>query len=120
MGGGTSRAPRLGGSGARSRRGSTRRERRVDLVRHVRYVAFPRSEPDQRERSGFTRDVSTSGMCLRVEAPERDGSLLRVVVHHVDGRTARESLARIAWSRPTADGAWWLGLTVLDDGFHGP
>jgi len=91
-----------------------RRERRQDLVRRVEYSPFPRVEADQRERTGFTRDVSPSGLCLRTDVAEPTGSLLRLVVRDVDGRPTLESLARVAWRRSTVDGAWWLGLTLLE------
>ncbi len=95
--------------------GSTsRRERREDLVRRVEYSPFPRVEAGQRERTGFTRDVSPSGLCLRADTAEPTGSLLRLVVRDVDGRPTLESLARVAWQRPTQDGRWWLGLALLE------
>ena len=100
--------------GADVDRNATRRERRQDLVRRVEYSAFPRVKADQRERTGFTRDVSPSGLCLRTDAAEPTGSLLRLVVRDVDGRPTLESLARVAWRRATVDGAWWLGLALLE------
>jgi hypothetical protein len=82
-------------------------------VRPVEYAPFPRTSGEQHERRGFTRDVSTSGMCLRVEAPEQVGSLLRVIVADVDGRPALGSLGRVAWSRPVGDGLWHVGLALV-------
>ncbi len=100
-------------SAATDRIGS-RRERRQGLVRRVEYSAFPRVKADQRERTGFTRDVSPSGLCLRTDVAEPTGSLLRLVVRDVDGRPTLESLARVAWRRPTEEGTWWLGLALLE------
>jgi hypothetical protein len=62
---------------------------------------------------GFTRDISPSGMCIRVDTPERVGSLLRVTLRELDGQPRLESIARIAWSSPTIDGAYWVGLSLL-------
>jgi hypothetical protein len=85
------------------------------VVRHVEYTPFPRVSADQRGRLGFTRDVSPSGLCLRVEAPERVGALLRVAVRGVDGRPARVAIARVAWTSQAADGAFWLGLQIVEE-----
>jgi hypothetical protein len=92
-----------------------RREERVALVRHVEYTPFPRVAVHQRGRVAFTRDVSASGLCLRVDAPEPVGSLLRVAVRGVDGRPARVAVARVVWTRPTVDGAHWLGLSIVEE-----
>ena len=92
-----------------------RREERVAVVRHVEYTPFPRVSAHQRGRVGFTRDVSPGGLCLRVETPERSGSLVRIAVRGVDGRPARVAIARVVWSRATVDGAFWLGLEVVED-----
>jgi hypothetical protein len=92
-----------------------RREERVALVRHVEYTPFPRVAAHQRGRLAFTRDVSASGLCLRADAWEPVGSLLRVAVRGVDGRTARVAVARVVWTRPTADGAHWVGLSIVEE-----
>jgi PilZ domain len=102
-------------SRAAEARRTQRREERVQVVRHVEYTPFPRVSASQRGRVGFTRDVSSSGLCLRIEAPERVGSLLRVAVRGVDGRPARIAIARVAWSSETRDGAWWAGLQIVED-----
>ena len=93
----------------------TRCEERVAVVRHVEYTPFPRVSAHQRGRVGFTRDVSPGGLCLRVETPERSGSLVRIAVRGVDGRPARVAIARVVWSRATVDGAYWIGLQVVED-----
>ena len=92
----------------------TRRERREEVVRHVEYYPYPRARSDQCLRIGFTRDLSPSGMCVRVDTPERVGSLLRVTLREVDGRPTLESIARIAWSTPSIDGGLWIGLTLVE------
>jgi len=92
-----------------------RREERFALVRHVEYTPFPRVAVHQRGRLAFTRDVSASGLCLRAEAPEPVGSLLRVAVRGVDGRPARVAVARVVWTRPTVDGAHWVGLSIVEE-----
>ena len=98
----------------------TRRERREEVVRHVEYCPFPRARPDQCLRVGFTRDLSASGMCVRVDTPERVGSLVRVTLREVDGQRRLEGIARIAWSSPTIDGGYWIGLSMLDPGRRQP
>lgn len=94
---------------------AARREERVAVVRHVEYTPFPRVCAHQRGRLAFTRDVSPSGMCLRVEAPECPGALVRVAVHGVDGRPARVAIARVAWCASTVDGAFWVGLSIVEE-----
>jgi hypothetical protein len=103
------------GVGSAGTRRPARREERVAVVRHVEYTPFPRVSAHQRGRVGFTRDVSPGGLCLRVETPERAGSLVRIAVRGVDGRPARVAIARVVWSRATVDGAFWLGLSVVED-----
>jgi hypothetical protein len=102
-----------GGSTADKR---TRRELREEVVRHVEYCPFPRARSDQCLRVGFTRDFSPSGMCIRVDTPEQVGSLLRVILCDLDGRPQRESIARIAWTSPTVDGGYWIGLSLVEIG----
>lgn len=95
---------------------SHRTERREDVVRNVEYCRFPRVCADQRPRLGFTRDVSSSGLCLRTDVPEPVGSLLRVVVRGIDGDPRRESIARVVWIEPTLDGGYWMGLALVESG----
>jgi hypothetical protein len=38
----------------------------------------------------------------------------------VDGQPRLESIARIAWSSPTIDGAHWVGLSLLKPGRRQP
>jgi hypothetical protein len=91
-----------------------RREERLDVVRRVDYSPYPRARVHQRERVGFTRDFSASGMCLRIDTHEPVGSLLRLTQSEIDGRPARESIARVVWSSPTVDGGHWVGLALLE------
>jgi PilZ domain len=105
----------LGVSGAIQAWRTPRREERVAVVRSVEYTPFPRVSAQQRGRVGFTRDVSPGGLCLRVEAPERVGALLRVAVRGVDGRPARVAIARVVWTRSTVDLAFWVGLQIVEE-----
>ena len=107
-----------GGSGASE--GPIRRERRVPLVREVEYTPFPRSSLSRGERAGFTRDLSPSGMCLRVTSPERIGALLRIVVRDVDGRPTLDSVGRITWCEPIVEGGWWMGLSLVGRSLRRP
>ena len=111
--------PLLGSNAASTAKG-TRREPRQDVVRHVEYCSFPRARSDQRLWVGFTRDLSPSGMCVRVDTPERVGSLLRVTLREVDGQPRLESIARIAWSSPTIDGATGLASPCWNPGSVSP
>ena len=59
--------------------------------------------------SGLHAGRLGSGLCLRVEAPEHVALSLRVAVGaSTAGR--RASIARVAWTAPTVDGAHWAGL----------
>lgn len=91
-----------------------RREERLDVVRRVDYAPYPRARTAQSERVGFTRDLSASGMCLRIDVPEPVGSLLRLMQSELNGRPARESIARVVWSSPTVDGGCWVGLALIE------
>jgi hypothetical protein len=90
----------LFGSSAASTGEGIRREPRQEVVRHVEYSPYPRARSDQGVRVGFTRDLSHSGMCVRLDTPERVGSLLRVTLREVDGQARFVRIERIAWSSP--------------------
>jgi hypothetical protein len=91
----------------------TRREERTQIVRIVEYTPYPRRTRNERRRVGFTRDTSSSGMCLAVENSEKPGALLRVVKKDVDGNASPDTLGRVVWCEPRADGRFWLGLDVI-------
>jgi len=100
---------------------TTRRdEERSDRVQAVQYCRFPRAYADQRFRTAFTRDVSESGLCVRVDDPEPIGALIRVIPRGVDGEPETERIGRVAWTRPTADGGRWLGIALLESGQREP
>ena len=91
----------------------SRCEERSQVVRIVEYTPYPRRTRDERQRVGFTRDVSSSGMCLAVENSEKPGTLLRVVDTDVDGNASADSLARVAWCVPRGSSRFWLGLDII-------
>lgn len=91
-----------------------RAEVREDRVQVVRYCRFPRVCADQRLRTAFTRDVSPSGLCVRVDVAEPVGALLRLTPRGVDGKPGPERIGRVAWTRPTTDGGQWLGVALLE------
>jgi hypothetical protein len=93
--------------------GAARREARESVARLVEHRPFPCVASDVRWRTGVTRDLSASGLCIRAEQPAPAGSLLHVVVRRIDGRPAFDSVARVAWCRRSADGGWWLGLALV-------
>jgi hypothetical protein len=90
-----------------------RREIRRDEVRSAEYTPFPRIRAEQRPRVGFTRDISPLGMCLGVDVPENVGSLIRIEVRRLDGRSIGATIGRVAWCSSTRDGRYWLGLDLL-------
>ena len=91
-----------------------RNAERAQTVRIVEYVAFPRCQRDERPQIAFTRDLSDTGLCLGVEVAEEPGSLLRIVVHSVDGTRERDVLARVGWCAPRGKGRHWIGLATID------
>jgi len=92
---------------------SIRRETRTDEIRIAQYSAFPRENPSQQPRIGFTRDVSSLGMCLGVDRPEPLGTLLRVDMRRIDGKSMGASIARVVWCTGSRDGRYWMGLDLL-------
>ncbi len=94
---------------------SDRREAREDTVRIVEYSRYPRDAAEQRMQLGFTRDLSRAGMCVGVDRGERVGSLLKLCVRDVDGRSPEPTIARVVWARAEWDGRFWLGLELLPD-----
>jgi len=90
-----------------------RREARSEKVRIVEYACFPRVAPNPRLRLGFTRDVSESGMCLGVDRRESVGSLLRLSLRDIEGRTQEACVGRVRWTSEERDGRYWLGLELL-------
>ena len=96
---------------ARVDRASTagmRREEREEMVRVVEYSPFPRIAPQQL-RVGFSRDVSRSGLCLGVDECESVGSLLRLSIRDVEGRSGDPRVGRVVWRSETRDGRHWIG-----------
>jgi hypothetical protein len=69
--------------------------------------------PQQRLHTGFTRDISRSGMCLGVDRSEPIGSLLRLCLRDIEGRSNDACVGRVVWSRSEPDGRHWLGLELL-------
>jgi hypothetical protein len=92
-----------------------RGEERDETIRIVEYSRFPRVEPQQELRIGFTRDLSAAGMCLGVDECEPVGSMLRLSVRSVDGRCSAAFVGRVVWTESERDGRFWLGLEVLTE-----
>ncbi len=90
-----------------------RRETRAEEIRIAEYTPFPRVHASQHTRIGFTRDVSSLGMCLGVDEPESLYTLLRIDVRQIDGRSIGASIGRVVWCSETCDGRFWLGLDLL-------
>ncbi len=92
-----------------------RGEARQDVVRIVEYTPFPRSAANQRQRVGFTRDVSDSGLCIGVDHAEPAGGLLRIVLRDLDGSALCDGIARVIWCTRERDGRHWHGLDHLTE-----
>jgi hypothetical protein len=97
------------------RRRGVRREMREETVRIVEYSSFPRVEPLQELRIGFTRDLCSTGMCLGVDEREPVGTLLRLSVRDVAGKCADALIGRVMWTGAERDGRFWLGLELLTE-----
>jgi len=91
----------------------SRREERDEKIRIVEYSCFPRVAPRQRVRVGFTRDISPSGVCLGVDRSEPVGSLLRLSLRDIEGRSSDDCVGRVLWNSNERDGRYWLGLELL-------
>lgn len=89
-----------------------RREAREPLVRLVECTPFPRARTHQGTRTGYTRNVSDSGLCVTVAFAIREGSLLRVRLRDLGGRPAREGIARVVWSGELTGSRRWIGLEL--------
>ncbi|MFP8878715.1 MAG: hypothetical protein AAEJ52_09220 [Myxococcota bacterium] len=90
-----------------------RRESRTDEVRIAQYTPFPRASATRQPRVGFTRDVSSLGMCLGVDHPEPIGALLKIDVRRLDGQSMGASIARVVWCAEARDGRHWIGLDLM-------
>ena len=90
-------------------------EARDDVLHVVDYTRFARTDPDPNPRLGFTRDVSTSGMCLGVDDPEFTGALLWVAVRGLDSRPGPRAIHRVVWCSAERGGRYWLGLERVAD-----
>lgn len=91
-----------------------RAAKRQAVTRIIEYSHYPRSARDEQRRVGFTRDESSSGFCLTTRHSEKKGTLLRVSVRNVDGRSSLDALARVVWCGARGDGSYWIGLALLD------
>jgi hypothetical protein len=93
-----------------------RRQERRTILRMVDYSPFPRACVDEQVRSGFAKNESVTGLCIAVESAQAMGSLLRVVVHGVDGKPTRDAIARVVWCHAQPDGHFHAGLELLREG----
>ncbi|MCP5056807.1 MAG: hypothetical protein GY937_08805 [bacterium] len=95
-------------------------EIREDRVKAVQYCRFPRVCTEPQLKTAFTRDVSASGLCVRIEGSEPVGALLRLIPRGVDGEPEIERIGRVAWTRPAENGGRWVGIALLDRERHEP
>jgi len=86
---------------------------RKPTIRLVEYAPFPRIEAGHIRSQAHTLDMSPSGMCLLAPNGHAIGTLLHVQVYGVFGNILREALARIAWSKPTTDEKFLLGVEFI-------
>ncbi len=90
-----------------------RREGRDHTIRLAEYSPFPWTHADQRRNEAVTLNISQTGMCLRVDAEVTPGAMLHVVIRDLDGKPARDTLARVAWCRDESNGSYVLGLALV-------
>jgi hypothetical protein len=95
--------------------GALRREPRREVVRIVEYTRFPRVGSEHGPRIGFTRNISTSGVCIGTDEPEAVGTLLRLSIRELDGRPSKPCIERVVWCSGADDGRYWIGLERLTD-----
>jgi hypothetical protein len=86
---------------------------RRDGLRQVDYSPFPRVSLDAGNNLGLLLNESDAGLCLVVAEKEPVGSLLRVVVRGLHGRTSRDVVARVVWCSDAEQGRTRLGLELL-------
>ena len=91
-----------------------RNEKREATVRIVEYSCYPRIARGEHTQVAFTRNESTSGMCLVTHRPERPGALLRVARRTVDGVSDLDALAHVVWCEAREDGRYWIGLALIE------
>ena len=92
-----------------------RSEPRREILRFAEITAFPRDARDTAPHTGFALDESASGLCLQLDAPVPEGSLLRATLRDFDGRLLREEIVRVAWCRARSGGRYNAGLAVVDE-----
>ncbi|MBW2295963.1 MAG: twin-arginine translocase TatA/TatE family subunit, partial [Deltaproteobacteria bacterium] len=86
---------------------------RREGLRQVDYSPFPRVSLDAGNNLGLLLNESDAGLCLVVAEKESVGSLLRVVVRGLHGRTSRDVVARVVWCSDAEQGRTRLGLELL-------
>jgi hypothetical protein len=86
---------------------------RRQALRLVEYSDFPRMDLDAGRQTGLALNESDSGLCIAVSGKQEIGSLLRVTVRGIDGRSARDVVARVVWCRDADEGRFRIGLEML-------
>lgn len=90
-----------------------RRLPRRQALRQVEYSNFPRMDLDAGRQTGLALNESDSGICIAVQSKQEIGALLRVTVRGIDGRTARDVVARVVWCRDADEGRYRIGVEML-------
>jgi len=93
-----------------------RSEKRERRVHSLEYSHYPRRARQQRRLVGLTRDESKSGLCVVVDQPEPEGSLLQIRLQPLSGETGLRALAKVVWCRSREDGRCSLGLCLVARG----
>ncbi len=86
---------------------------RRQALRLVEYSDFPRMDLDAGRQTGLALNESDSGICIAAKDKTEIGALLRITVRGIDGRPARDAVARVVWCRDADEGRFRMGLEML-------
>lgn len=86
---------------------------RRQALRLVEYSSFPRMDLDAGRQTGLALNESDSGICIAISTKQEIGSLLRVTVRGIDGRPARDVVARVVWCHDADEGRFRIGVEML-------
>ena len=97
-----------------------RTETRQRVVHVVEYSRYPRRDPDEDQRVGYTQDRSTTGLGLDLPEGVKPGELLRIRLRDIDGEIDMEGLARVVWCESLNSGRARAGLAILRESGERP
>lgn len=92
-----------------------RNEFRSRVLRMAEVTPFPREADRGERRTGYALDESDGGLCIQLDSPVAEGSMLRVVLNDFDGNPLRDEIVRVAWCRARSGGRFNAGLEVIHE-----